>query len=90
MPKAHSFQSYGFQTSGSADAVFGPKPTERQLVLESGPPNESGVESQLTNTGKASDQLPGMADIERNEGLETKRPGEAIFKAIFGDEEDDE
>jgi G patch domain-containing protein 1 len=33
-----------------------------------------------------------VVDVERNEALETERPGDAVFKAIFGsdDEDDDE
>jgi G patch domain-containing protein 1 len=31
-----------------------------------------------------------VVEPERNEALEGKRAGEAVFKAIFGDDSDDE
>ena len=31
-----------------------------------------------------------MVEPERNEALEAERPGEAVFKAIFGSEDEDE
>ncbi|MCJ1308090.1 hypothetical protein MMC25_001741 [Agyrium rufum] len=41
-------------------------------------------------TGAADGKHGGAGvDAERNEALEAERPGEAIFKAIFGDDDDD-
>jgi G patch domain-containing protein 1 len=89
-PQTPSFQSYGFQTSSTVDVVPGRKPGEGQLMLEGGPSNPSGTADELTNSGKASEEVPFVVDAERNEALEGERPGEAIFKAIFGSDDDDE
>jgi G patch domain-containing protein 1 len=88
--KAPSFESYGFQTSTKVDVVPSRKPGERHLMLESGPSNLSGAEGPVTSSGKAEEELPVVVDAGRNEALEAERPGQAIFKAIFGSDDEDE
>jgi len=89
-PKAPGFQSYGFQMPPNADVVPVAKPVERQLLLESGPRHRAGLESQVTNTGKAEEEVPVVVDAERNDALEAERPGQAVFKAIFGSDDENE
>jgi G patch domain-containing protein 1 len=89
-PKEPSFQSYGFQTPPHADVVPVAKPAERQLLLESGPPHRAGLEIQATSTGKAEEEVPVVVDAERNDALEAERPGQAVFKAIFGSDDESE
>ena len=89
-PKATSFQSYSFQTSANVDVVSGVQSPEGQAMIASGPSIRSTTESQATSAGTARDEMPGAVDAERNEALEAARPGEAIFKAIFGSDDEDE
>ncbi|RAQ53692.1 G-patch domain protein [Aspergillus flavus] len=72
------FQSAGYQTTGPKELV--PQEVMDQLLLEAG-----------TSSGAVEKPKPIVVEPERNEALEAERPGEEIFKAIFGsDDEDDE
>ena len=89
-PKAPSFQSYAFQTSANVDVVSGVQSAEGQPTLGSGPSIRSTTESHATSAGRACEEMLVAIDAERNEALEAERPGEAIFKAIFGSDDEDE
>lgn len=89
-PKAPNFQPYGFQTPPNADVVPVAKPAERQLLQELRPPHRAGLEIQVTNTGVAEEEVPVVMNAERNDALEAERPGEAVFKAIFGSDDENE
>jgi G patch domain-containing protein 1 len=90
VPKAPSFQPYRFQTPPNTDVVPVAKPAERQLLQELRPPHRAGLETQVTNTGKAEEEIPVVVDAERNDALEAERPGQAVFKAIFGSDDENE
>ncbi|KAK1776739.1 hypothetical protein QBC45DRAFT_444086, partial [Copromyces sp. CBS 386.78] len=88
------FQSYGHQGGG------GPGSVERELLgLEFGSTGGGGgagggstAMADLERGGEAA-QKPAAApvlDTSRNEALEGKRPGDEVFKAIFGDSDDDD
>lgn len=76
------------------------KETMHQLMMESG---RKIIPSPASGAGSGSGSGPGPAmpaeqppaqpaavDPERNEALEGERPGEAVFKAIFGSDDEDE
>ena len=88
--KEPSFQSSAYQTSANANLVAGMKPADSQLMLASGHSNQSTSEWQAMSTGKVQEEVTVAVDAERNEALEAERPGEAIFKAIFGSDDEDE
>lgn len=71
------FQSSGFQTSKSLELV-GKKEME-ELRRESGIGDGRGQEKEVVRV-----------DPERNEALEKERPGEAVFRAIFGSDSEEE
>ena len=51
-------------------------------------PSEDLGEAEKVKTEE--DVKPVLVDSERNEALEGKRAGDAVFKAIFGDDSDDD
>lgn len=79
------FQPGGYQTTANT----GPKELVSRDVL-----NQLMVDSGRAATGI--DTEPGLegrdvvVEPERNETLEAERPGEAVFKAIFGSDDEDE
>lgn len=79
------FQPAGYQTTANT----GPKELVSRDVL-----NQLMVDSGRAATG--TDTEPGLAgrdvvlEPERNEAMEAERPGEAVFKAIFGSDDEDE
>ena len=91
------FQSGGYQTQPQA-----PSQSHKRLELVGGKVweelrRESGVRSEVQGKaggdGDGSQQVEKMTvvDPERNEALEKERPGDAVFRAIFGtDSEGDE
>ena len=74
------FQSSGYQTSTKNLELVGKKEMDK-LRRESGQPN-GGAESH--SVAEMDRVEPMVVDPERNEALEKERPGEAVFKAIFG------
>jgi G patch domain-containing protein 1 len=90
VPKAPSFQPYSFQTPPNSEVGPVAKPAERQLLQELRPPHRAGLEIQATNTGKTEEEMPAVVDAERNDALEAERPGQAVFKAIFGSDDENE
>ncbi|MCJ1380486.1 hypothetical protein MMC17_003591 [Xylographa soralifera] len=84
---AGRFQSSGYQTSTKSLELVGKKEMDelrRESGLRIGGAKVQGVE-------KMDVAEPVVVDPERNEALEKERPGEAVFKAIFGsDSESDD
>lgn len=82
------FQSAGFQTPSTDMA----SKEQIQHMLSS--------TTLATEQGGSASNIPGpqpvagsgitVVDAERNEALEAERPGEAVFKAIFGSDDEDE
>lgn len=81
-PSTERFQSAGYQT-GPKELVS--KDIMNQLILESGGPSKADTGSQ----GQAASQGPVVVEPEHNEALEGDRPGEAVFKAVFGSDEEE-
>ncbi|KAB8238937.1 hypothetical protein ETB97_007594 [Aspergillus alliaceus] len=77
-PPGRRFQSAGYQTTGPKELVS--QEVMDQLLLEAD-----------ASSGATEKPKPIVVEPERNEALEAERPGDEIFKAIFGsDDEDDE
>jgi G patch domain-containing protein 1 len=83
----------GFQTSDgrsgrSVDLVS--KSAIDDMLRESGGRNQYWTSTGGTTSGEMQPpHLEVVIDVERNEALEGHRSGEAVFKAIFGDSDDD-
>lgn len=75
------FQSAGYQ----APASTGPKELVSRDVL-----NQLMVDSGRAEMGTETAREQVVVEPERNEALEAERPGEAVFKAIFGSDDEDE
>lgn len=80
------FQSAGYQTTGPKELVS--RDVLNQLMVDSGR-GAVDTTAEKPGAGLASrEQI--VVEPERNEALEAERPGEAVFKAIFGSEDEDE
>lgn len=83
------FQSAGYQTSTGTKELLS-KDVMNELI------RESGVGSRLASAGGP--EQPGQPETreqiviepDRNEALEAERPGDAVFKAIFGSDDEEE
>ncbi|KAL3449583.1 hypothetical protein BJX65DRAFT_294621 [Aspergillus insuetus] len=88
------FQSAGYQTdSRPRDLVS--QEVMNQLLLEAGGGGgplalSRGDAASSMQAGPAAKQEPVVIEADRNEALEGERPGEAVFKAIFGSEDEDD
>ncbi|GFF39627.1 G patch domain-containing protein 1 [Aspergillus udagawae] len=85
------FQSAGYQTaSGPKELVS--KDVMDQLMLEtSGRPLPARSDTATPERAAAPEvRREVVIEPERNEALEAERPGEAVFKAIFGSDDEDE
>ncbi|GKZ72415.1 hypothetical protein AnigIFM50267_008778 [Aspergillus niger] len=84
------FQSAGYQTaSGPKELVS--RDVMNQLMLEAGGGSLAAADAASpTSSGPAGSRAPVVVEPERNEALEAERPGEAVFKAIFGSDDEDE
>jgi G patch domain-containing protein 1 len=81
------FQSGGYQTdSASRDLVS--QEVMNMIMIESG--RQSIAHSDATKSG-APESPPAapVVEPERNDALEAERPGDAVFKAIFGSDDED-
>lgn len=79
------FQSSGYQTQTSKNLELVGKKEMEELRRESGiKVGEGGDEEAGEGKGKI------VVDPERNEALEVERPGEAVFRAIFGSDSEGE
>jgi G patch domain-containing protein 1 len=87
------FQSAGYQANTNSKLDLVSKDVVNQLMIESGggirlAPSPGPDTEQATPPPAAKEVV---VDADRNEALEAGRPGAAVFKAIFGsDDEDDE
>ncbi|KAB5583300.1 hypothetical protein GE09DRAFT_985801 [Coniochaeta sp. 2T2.1] len=70
----------GFEAYGTES-----RPASRPLAIENAPAEEAAVAER-----KVSAVAAPVIDASRNDALEGKRAGEEVFKAIFGDSDDDE
>ncbi|KAJ9399282.1 hypothetical protein DTO282F9_3905 [Paecilomyces variotii] len=81
------FQSAGYQApTGTKELVS--KDVMHQLMLEAGGGNR--LVSEAEPSTQAPPRQPVIVEPERNDALEAERPGEAVFKAIFGSDDEDE
>ncbi|MCJ1394826.1 hypothetical protein MMC18_007706 [Xylographa bjoerkii] len=78
------FQSSGYQTSTKSLELVGKKEMD-ELMRESG---QQIGRAEVQGGRKREVVEPVVVDPERNEALEKERPGEAVFKAIFGSDSD--
>ena len=80
----------GMHAGAAAAPELLPKAVINQLMLESG----GGAKAFEGREGRRSAPVEGIekvpVDPGHNEALEDERPGEAVFRAIFGDSEDEE
>jgi len=75
------FQSAGYQTPATGPKELVSRDVLNQLMVDSG-------RAEMDATETARKQV--VVEPERNEALEAERPGEAVFKAIFGSDDEDE
>ncbi|KAK2812518.1 hypothetical protein FQN49_008364 [Arthroderma sp. PD_2] len=90
----------GANTGGLADIAGLENPVEppelisresmNQLMMESGRKIDPRVSVHEESRQAELQAEPAVVDPEHNEALEGERPGEAVFRAIFGDDEDDD
>ena len=80
------FQSSGYQTSTKSLELVR-KDRMDELKRESGQSREDVVGQ---SGGEREPIATVVVDPERNEALEKERPGEAVFKAVFGSDSDNE
>lgn len=81
---ATRFQSSGFQAdSGSKQLVS--QDIMNQLLIDSLGYLPDADGSKPSTGGQPVNVAPPVIEPERNEALEAERPGDAVFKAIFGD-----
>ncbi|KAJ5658675.1 uncharacterized protein N7484_002324 [Penicillium longicatenatum] len=83
-PKNHGtrFQSGGYQTDSKPKDLIS-KEVMDMIMIESG-------RQPVPVSGEASVPAAPVVEPEHNEALEAERPGDAIFKAIFGSDDEDE
>ena len=78
------FQSGGFQADAGPKELVSQDVMNQLLIDSLGYlPNADG--SSPSTGGQSVKVAPPVIEPERNEALEAERPGEAVFKAIFGD-----
>ncbi|KAL4976370.1 hypothetical protein BDW66DRAFT_135306 [Aspergillus desertorum] len=91
------FQSAGYQTDNRPRELV-PQDVMNQLMLAAGggpggalaPSSHGDSASALCAAPGPSPMAPVVIEADRNEALEVERPGEAVFKAIFGSDDEDE
>ncbi|PLB34638.1 putative G-patch domain protein [Aspergillus candidus] len=85
-PPGHVQQDPGASApSGGAQTAPGPKELVSQAVM-----NELVHAVGATSGSAPPPRPPVVVEPERNDALEADRPGEAVFKAIFGSDDEDE
>ncbi|KAL4985822.1 hypothetical protein BDW68DRAFT_164416 [Aspergillus falconensis] len=93
------FQSAGYQTDNRPRELVSQDVMNQLMLAAGGGSGEALAESSRGDSASAMHAAPGPSPItpvvieaDRNEALEAERPGEAVFKAIFGSdvEEEDE
>ncbi|KAL2871992.1 putative G-patch domain protein [Aspergillus lucknowensis] len=83
------FQSAGYQTESRPRALVSQE-VMNQLLLEASGGGGPLASSRGGTASPAAKQEPVVIEADRNEALEGERPGEAVFKAIFGSDEEEE
>ncbi|KAF7713138.1 Uncharacterized protein PECH_001641 [Penicillium ucsense] len=88
------FQSGGYQHDAPLRKDLVSQDVMEMILLESGRKSEAS-EANPESAGMQAPSAPTATPIqavepERNEALEAERPGEAIFKAIFGSDDEEE
>lgn len=88
------FQSAGFQTDNKPRELVS-QDVMNQLMLEAGgggalASHGTGESASSATHAAPVRQEPVVVEADRNEALEGERPGEAVFKAIFGSDDEDE
>jgi G patch domain-containing protein 1 len=53
-------------------------------------PTNASAESNVTSAEPVQPQVRPQVNVEVNEAIEAERPGDAVFKAIFGSDSEDE
>lgn len=64
--------------------------TMAKLMMQAGPSGQSAPTSDAEPSEQRAPEPKNVVDPERNEALEAPRPGEEVFKAIFGSDDEDE
>lgn len=84
------FQSTGYQTNTGPKELVS-RDVLNQLMADSGRigPGADAMGSEPSD-GTGGRRAGAVVEPERNEVLEAERPGEAVFKAIFGSDDEDE
>ncbi|KAL5336947.1 hypothetical protein BJX70DRAFT_371112 [Aspergillus crustosus] len=86
------FQSSGYQTDNRPRELVS-KDVMNQLMLEAGGGGVMGPsrgDSASPMHAALAKREPIVIEADRNDALEGERPGEAVFKAIFGSDDEDE
>ncbi|KAL4917649.1 hypothetical protein BDW62DRAFT_183571 [Aspergillus aurantiobrunneus] len=90
---AGRFQSAGYQTDTRPRELLS-QDVINQLMLEGGGGGaltpSRGDSASAMHAAPTAKQEPVVIETDRNEALEGERPGEAVFKAIFGSDDEDE
>ncbi|KAL4886548.1 hypothetical protein BJY04DRAFT_74752 [Aspergillus karnatakaensis] len=87
------FQSSGYQTDTRPKELVS-KDVMNQLMLEAGGGGAMGPargdSASPMHAAPAAKREPVVIEADRNDAVEGERPGEAVFKAIFGSDDEDE
>ena len=85
IPVTGRFQPAGFENAGNPTAgVASDTQTQQELKSTSSPTRGASVNLNVQQPQSI------VIDAERNEALEAEKPGEAVFKAIFGSDDEEE
>lgn len=85
------FQSGGYQTDAAARKELVSQEVMNMILMESGRQPQPPVGAAGSSLQPAAEAPPvRVVEPERNEALESERPGDAVFKAIFGSDGEDE
>lgn len=78
------------QKDGNGKLELVSKDIMNQLMMESGGRMQSSGATGETTPNQAPQRNEIVVDTERNEAIESKRPGADVFKAVFGSDDEDE
>jgi G patch domain-containing protein 1 len=85
------FQSGGYQTdAAAARKELVSQEVMNMILMESGRQPQLPVGAAGSSLQPAAEAPVRVVEPERNEALESERPGDAVFKAIFGSDGEDE
>ncbi|KAG9885510.1 hypothetical protein KCU94_g17631, partial [Aureobasidium melanogenum] len=77
-------------TDSRLDVVSQHKMDQMMRETWSRPPNASETSDVTSSVEPVQPQVRPQVDIEVNEAIEAERPGDAVFKAIFGSDSEDD